>query len=166
MDSTQFDRVAAALTGESGRRDTLRLLGASLLGVGGLAVLGAAEGEARKKKKNKKKKKKKNSCKGRCGGKCARCAPGTACTTRDECVTALCTANVCTQPADAGECGLDTNGDTCFRRVSDAGVAFCSRQQGRNFPSAGGCGQCASDEICVRPNANDIECNKPCGAPL
>ncbi|MFN8678143.1 MAG: hypothetical protein U0Z70_17310 [Thermomicrobiales bacterium] len=165
MDSTRFDRIAAALTGETGRRDTLRLLGASLLGVGGLAVLGVAEGDARKKHK-KNKKKKKNSCKGRCGGKCARCAPGTACTTRDECITALCASGVCTQPADAGECGTDTNGDTCFRRVSDAGIAFCSRQLGRNFTSAGGCGQCAPDEICTRPNANDIECNKPCGAPL
>ena len=164
MDSTRFDRIAAALTGKTGRRDTLRLLGASLVGVGGLAVLGAAEGDARKKRKNKKKKK--NKCKGRCGGKCARCAPGTACTTRDECSTALCAAGVCTQPADAGQCDLDTNGDTCFRRVSDAGVAFCSRKVGRNFTSAGGCGQCASDEICTRPNANDIECNKPCGAPL
>ena len=45
MDSTRFDRIAAALTGETGRRDTLRLLGASLLGVGGLAVLGVAEGD-------------------------------------------------------------------------------------------------------------------------
>ena len=167
MDSTRFDRMATALSAETGRRDTLRLLGASLLGVGGLAVLGVAESDARKKHKKKgKKKKNKDTCKGRCGGKCPRCAPGTACTTRDECITALCTSGVCTQPADAGECGLDTNGDTCFKRTSDAGVAFCSRQLGRNFTSAGGCAQCASDEICTRPNANDIECNKPCGAPL
>ena len=166
MDSTRFDRIATALNGETGRRDTLRLLGASLLGVGGLAVLGSVEGDARKKRKNKKKNKNKDTCKGRCGGQCPRCAPGTTCTTRDECITALCASGVCTQPADAGQCGTDTNGDTCFRRVSDAGVAFCSRQLGRNFTSAGGCGQCASDEICTRPNANDIECNKPCGAPL
>jgi hypothetical protein len=165
MDTTRFDRIAAALSGETGRRDTLRLLGASLLGVGGLAVLGAEESEARKKRKNKKKKKK-NKCKGRCGGQCPRCAPGTTCTTRDECSTAFCPAGVCAQPADATQCGTDTNGENCFRRVSDAGVAFCSRQQGRNFTSAGGCAQCASDEICTRPNENDIECVKLCGSPL
>ena len=57
MDSTRFDRIASVLSSETGRRDTLRLLGASLLGVGGLAVLGASESDARKKHKNKKERK-------------------------------------------------------------------------------------------------------------
>ena len=38
----------------------------------------------------------------------SRCAPDTACTTRDECSTAFCPAGVCAQPADAAQCGLDT----------------------------------------------------------
>lgn len=88
MDTTRFDRIATALSGETGRRDTLRLLGASLLGVGGLAVLGAADSDARKKsKKRKKKSKNKDKCKGRCGGNCPRCTPGTTCSIRDECTT-------------------------------------------------------------------------------
>lgn len=171
MDSTRFDHIAAALGGETGRRDTLRLLGASLLGVGGLAVLGTAEGDARKKGKNKKKKKNKgngngkDSCKGRCGGQCPRCAPGTTCSTRDECVSALCTGGVCTEPASADECGLDTNGDTCFRRDTQDGVSYCSRKNGR-FLAGGSCSQCTPQENCtVIPDAG-VECLIPCGGPL
>ncbi|MBL8128397.1 MAG: hypothetical protein JNM64_12210, partial [Chloroflexia bacterium] len=129
MDSTRFDRIAAALTGETGRRDTLRLLGASLLGVGGLAVLGVAEGDARKKHK-KNKKKKKNSCKGRCGGKCPRCGLGTTCSTRDECTTALCDGGVCTKPDNAADCGTDTDGNMCATREI-SGVNSCTRIAGR-----------------------------------
>ena len=167
MDSARFDRIAAALTGETGRRDTLRLLGASLLGAGSLTVLGATEGDARKKrKKNKKKKKNKNKdkCKGRCGGQCPRCAPGSTCTSRDECSTAYCPAGVCAQPDDAAQCGLDTNGDTCFRRLSDKGFQFCSRQT-CDFKPGGTCSQCAAGTNCVVLN-DGVECCDPCGSPL
>jgi hypothetical protein len=168
MDSTRFDRIAAALTGETDRRDTLRLLGASLLGVGGLAVLGATEGDARKKRKKKKKNKGKGNdtdkCKGRCGGQCPRCAPGATCTTRDECSTAFCPAGVCAQPDDAGQCGLDTNGDTCFRRLSDQGFQFCSRQT-CDLKLGGTCSQCAAGTNCVVLQ-DAVECCDPCGSPL
>lgn len=164
MDSTRFDRIATALTDATSRRETLRLLGASLVGAGGLAVLGASESEARKKRKHKKKKNK-DKCKGRCGGSCPRCAPGTTCSTRDECSTAFCDGGVCSQPADAGQCGTDTNGDNCFRRVNDKGIAYCSRQMG-NFIPNGSCSQCAAGEQCtVIPNMG-IECLKLCGSPL
>ena len=167
MDSTRFDRIAATLTGQTGRRDTLRLLGASLLGVGGLALLGADDSEARKKRKNKKKKKNKNKdlCKGRCGGQCPRCDVGATCTTRDECSTAFCSGGVCSQPADAGQCGTDTNGDNCFRRVNDKGIAYCSRQNG-NFIPNGSCSQCAAGEQCTVIQGMGIECLKVCGSPL
>lgn len=171
MDSTRFDRIAAALSSDSSRRDTLRLLGASLVGVGGLAVLGATEGDARKKRKKKKKNKGKgnnngnDTCQGRCGGQCPRCAPGTACTDRNECVSALCTGGVCTEPASGDECGLDTNGDTCFRRDTQDGVSYCSRKNGR-FLAGGSCSQCTAQENCtVIPNAG-VECLIPCGGPL
>ena len=169
MDSTRFDRIAAALTGETSRRDTLRLLGASLLGVGSLAVLGAAEGDARKKRKKKKNKGSggngKDTCAGRCGGQCPRCAPGVTCTTRDECISALCTGGVCAQPASADECGLDTNGDTCFRRDTQDGISYCSRKNGR-FLAGGTCSQCTAQENCtIIPNAG-VECLIPCGGPL
>ena len=165
MDSTRFDRIATALTGDTGRRDTLRLLGASLLGVGGLAVLGVAEGEARKKrKKNKKKKKKKNSCKGRCGGKCARCGLGTTCTSRDECATAYCPAGVCAAPNNAADCGTDTDGNMCATREIN-GVNSCTRVAG-TFISGGSCSQCPKDEVCFIPNNTGVECLKLCGDPI
>lgn len=169
MDSTRFDRIAAALSGETSRRDTLRLLSASLIGAGGLAVLGAIDTDARKKGKKKKKNKGKgqgqDTCKGRCGGKCPRCTPGTACTDRNECISALCTGGVCTEPASNDECGLDTNGDTCFRRDTQDGVSYCSRQNGR-FLANGTCAQCTAQENCtVIPNAG-VECLIPCGGPL
>jgi hypothetical protein len=164
MDSTRFDRIATALTDATSRRETLRLLGASLVGAGGLAVLGASESEARKKRKHKKKKNK-DKCKGRCGGSCPRCAPGTTCTTRDECSTAFCPAGVCAQPDDAAQCGLDTNGDTCFRRLSDKGFQFCSRQQCDLKPT-GTCSECAAGTNCVVLQGGGVECCDPCGSPL
>lgn len=165
MDSTRFDRIAAALTGDTGRRDTLRLLGASFLGLGGLTVLGVAEGEARKKrKKNKKKKKKKNSCKGRCGGKCARCGLGTTCTSRDECATAYCPAGVCAAPNNAADCGTDTDGNMCATREI-SGVNSCTRLAG-TFIGGGTCAQCPKDEVCFIPNNTGVECLKLCGDPI
>lgn len=168
MDSTRFDRIAAALTGETGRRETLRLLGASLLGVGGLAVLGAAEGDARKKRKKNKKKKKKNknkdSCKGRCGGKCPRCGLGATCSTRDECTTALCEGGVCTKPDNAADCGTDSDGNMCATREIN-GVNSCTRVAG-TFISGGTCAQCPKDEVCFIPNNTGVECLKLCGEPI
>ena len=168
MDSTRFDRIATALSGETSRRDTLRLLGASLLGVGGLAVLGATDGDARKKGKKKKKNKGKGNdqvnCNGRCGGQCPRCAPGATCTVRDECSTAFCNGGVCAQPDDNGQCGLDTNGDTCFRRLSDKGFQFCSRQT-CDLKPGGTCSQCAAGTNCVVLQGA-VECCDPCGSPL
>jgi hypothetical protein len=171
MDSTRFDRLATALTGETGRRDTLRLLGASLLGVGGLAVLGAAEGDARKKGKNKKKKNKgkgkgngKDTCQGRCGGQCPRCALGTTCSTRDECTTALCSGGVCSAPVSNVECGTDTDGNICATRAID-GVVACTRIAGR-FLNGGSCSQCTGTEVCFIPNNQGVECIELCGSPV
>jgi hypothetical protein len=166
MDSTRFDHIAAALTGETGRRDTLRLLGASLLGVGGLAVLGAAEGDARKKRKGKKKKNKnknQDKCKGRCGGQCPRCALGATCSTRDECTTAFCSGGVCAAPADAGQCGTDTDGTMCATRKV-GGVETCTRISGR-FLLGGSCSQCTGTEVCFVPNDTGVECLELCGSP-
>jgi hypothetical protein len=166
MDSSQFDRIAAALSGDSSRRDTLRLLGASLIGAGGLALLGAEEGDARKKRKNRKKKRKnknKNNCKGRCGGKCPRCGLGTTCSSRDECTTALCSAGVCTKPDNAGDCGTDIDGNMCATREIN-GVNSCTKVNG-TFIAGGTCAQCPKDEVCFIPNDTGVECLKLCGEP-
>lgn len=170
MDSTHFDRFAAALTGQTGRRDTLRLLGASLLGVGGLALLGADESEAGKKRRKRKKNKKKNKNKNRnrclnvCGGTCPRCAVGTTCTTRDECSTAFCDGGVCAAPANPAQCGTDTDGNMCAtRKVNN--VETCTRING-TFIAGGSCSQCPADEVCFIPNDSGVECLKLCGDPV
>lgn len=166
VDTTRFDRIATVLGGETGRRDTLRLLSASLLGAGGLAVFGASESDARKKRKNKKKKKNKNNdkCKGRCGGNCPRCDLGTTCTSRDECTTAFCDGGVCSAPVNNVQCGTDTDGNTCATRVID-GVNSCTRIAG-TFIAGGSCSQCPSDEVCFIPNDTGVECLKLCGDPI
>jgi len=164
VDTTRFDRIATALTGETGRRETLRLLGASLLGAGGLAVLGAAGSDARKKGKKKNKNKNKDKCKGRCGGQCPRCALGTTCTVRDECTTAFCDGGVCSAPVNNAQCGTDTDGNTCATRTIN-GVVSCTRINGR-FLAGGSCTQCVGTEVCFIPNDTGVECIELCGSPL
>ena len=163
MEASQFDMW------------TRRRLGLTLGGVASLLGLSVLEdAEAKKKHKHKKhkrrkkhkKRKKKTSCKGRCGGKCPRCTAGSACADRDACTTALCVNDVCTEPADAGECDLDTDGNTCFRRENkENGEHYCSRQTCRLIPG-GSCDQCQGQELCSPAGGDDIECCQPCGAPL
>ncbi len=57
METSQFDRVTTTLAQARGRRGVLRLLGAAAFGAGGLSILAAAEGDARKRRKRKKKNK-------------------------------------------------------------------------------------------------------------
>ena len=147
MDTTMFDRLALTVAEKPDRRGLLRLFGVAALGVTGLSLLGTGEGDAKRRKKRKKRKKK-TSCKGRCGGKCPRCTAGSACADRDACTTALCVNDVCTEPADAGECDLDTDGNTCFRRENkENGEHYCSRQTCRLIPG-GSCDQCQGQELC------------------
>lgn len=166
MDTTHFDRITMALAGQPGRRDLLRLLGLGALTAGSLSLLGSDDAEAgkRRKKRNKNKNRKKK-CKGKCGGKCPRCGVGKSCNNRDQCVTAFCDGGACTEPDDAGQCGLDTNGENCFRRDSVDGLSYCSRQVCR-FIAGGSCKQCKGDELCSPAGGEDIECCAPCGAPL
>lgn len=56
METRNFDRIAASLSEVQSRRDTFRIFGAALLGVGGVSLL-AVEGEAKRGKKRKKTKK-------------------------------------------------------------------------------------------------------------
>jgi hypothetical protein len=168
MDTTMFDRLALTVAEKPDRRGLLRLFGVTALGVTGLSLLGGGEGDAKRRKKHKhKKRKKKTSCNGRCGGKCPRCTAGSACTDRDECTTAFCDGGVCTEPADNGQCGLDTDGNTCFRRENkENGETYCSRQTCKLFTGTS-CDQCKGQEICSPANGGtDIECCQPCGAPL
>lgn len=166
MDSTRFDRIIKSFAEEPSRRELLRLLGVSAFGAAGLSLLGAAETEAKKRRKRKKRKKKnKDKCKGKCGGSCPRCPAGSSCTDRDECTTALCDEGICTSPVDGDDCGLDTDGDTCFARDAVEGDRFCSRKL-CNFIAGGSCDQCTGEEICAPAGGDDIECCLPCGAPL
>jgi hypothetical protein len=168
MDTTMFDRLARTLAEEPSRRGLLRLFGVAALGVTGLSLLGTGEVDAKRRKKRKKRKKKKTSCKGVCGGKCPRCPAGSACQTRDNCTTALCENDVCTEPDNNDQCGLDTDGNTCFRRenLNNNGEIYCSRQICKLF-TGNSCDQCKGQEICSPANGGaDIECCQPCGAPL
>ncbi len=56
METRNFDRIATSLSEVQSRRDTFRIFGAALLGVGGVSLL-AVEGEAKRGKKRKKPKK-------------------------------------------------------------------------------------------------------------
>lgn len=56
METRNFDRIATSLSEVRSRRDTFRIFGAALLGVGGVSLL-AIEGEAKRGKKRKKTKK-------------------------------------------------------------------------------------------------------------
>ncbi len=166
MDIMRFDRITMTLAEQPSRRDLLRLLGVTAFGVGALTLLGSDEAEARRRrKKRKNKKNKKPSCKGRCGGKCPRCRAGATCETRDECTTALCVNDVCTSPVNADECGLDTDGETCFARDSLNADRFCSRQICKVF-AGGSCADCKGQEQCAPAGGDDIECCAPCGSPL
>jgi hypothetical protein len=50
MDKHRFDHISATLATSQTRRHTLRLVGASILGIGGVSILGL-EGDARRKRK-------------------------------------------------------------------------------------------------------------------
>lgn len=184
MDAKTFDRwttaVSTLLTKAGSRRRALTL-GAS--SVAGLWHLGNVEETAarRKHRRHKKNKGKKSPplvtdlCTNGaldpgetdidCGGTCPRCAPGKACSTRADCASALCTAGTCTACVDAGDCGLDTNGNTCFCRDSATNGRICTRQNGR-FLQNGTCADCLPTEQCVLPPSGGAECLFPCGSPL
>ena len=55
MDTRNFDRISATLAASRDRRDTVRLLGASILGIGGIGIL-SQESDARRKRKRRGKK--------------------------------------------------------------------------------------------------------------
>ena len=174
MDSTRFDRIATALSGETGRRDTLRLLGASLLGVGGLAVLGAAEGDARKKGKKRKEEEQgqrqwqgRTRVKGRCGGQCPRCAPGTTCSDRSECISALCTGGVCSQPASARRVRHWTRTVTpVSARDTQDGVSYCSRKTGRFLADGDVRAMHSPGKLHCHSECRRVSASIPCGGPL
>lgn len=164
MDMTHFDRITMTLAGLAARRDLLRLLGLGALAAGSLSLLGSDDAEAGKRQKRKARKRK-NKCKKTCGGKCPRCGVGKICDDRDQCTTAFCDDGVCTEPDNAGQCGLDSNGENCFRRDSVDGLSYCSRQVCR-FIAGGSCNRCKGSEICSPAGGENIECCAPCGSSL
>jgi hypothetical protein len=159
MQSTRFNSLTRALDEGRSRRKLLGLIAGS-----SLSWLGLDLAEAKKKRKRKKRKKG-DKCKGKCGGSCPRCSAGSSCDDRNECTTALCADNVCTEPVDGDDCGLDTDGDTCFARDAIGGDRYCSRKTCR-FLGAVSCSQCTGQEICSPAGGDDIECCLPCGSPL
>jgi hypothetical protein len=51
LETARFDRIAATFAQNRTRRGALRLLGAAALGAGGLSLLSAHDGEARRRRK-------------------------------------------------------------------------------------------------------------------
>ena len=155
MDSTAFDGLTRELAGGASRRGLLGSLGALTMSGAGLALFGQTDAAAkRKRKKHTKKNKKKNVKKqnqNRCadgikngaesdvdcgGGSGPRCQGGQICNSRNDCHTALCTGGTCQSCAAPDDCGLDSNGDTCFCRENAAkpGEKMCTRQTCKLFP--------------------------------
>jgi hypothetical protein len=186
MDSTAFDGLTRALAGGTSRRRLLGALGTLTLGGAALARFGQSDADARRKKNKKKKGKTQNPTQdqnppaNQCtdgitngaesdvdcgGGTCPRCQGGQICNSRNDCHTALCTAGTCQSCAAPGDCGLDSNGDTCFCRDNAAvpGQRMCTRKTCRLF-AGGTCADCAAGEQCAPAGPGAIECCTPCGA--
>jgi hypothetical protein len=185
MDSNSFDRLAASLARPHDRRGLLRLLGTTAFGAAGLLAVGSGESEARKrggKKKRRKGKMPQNTdtpnssptCSDGvkngtetdvdCGGSCGRCSVGKACTSRDDCTTALCTGGVCVEWVNQADCGLDSDGSNCATRVNDQNQNICTKINGRFFANGTCADHCLPSEQCVLPISGGFECVLPCGA--
>ncbi len=142
MESQRFDRIASTFARSNSRRGVLTLLGAAALGAGGLAVLAADEGEARRKNK-------KNKGKGK-GSRCFK--SGQRCTTDKQC----CGNDdlICDVPQNAGNSdtaccgaqgavcgGVNADGDFLapFCCIGEAGVrAFVCSANDPNTPGVRG----------------------------
>lgn len=189
MHANRFDTLMRSLPDTRSRRGVLAsLLGAAL----GLHGLGAAT--AKKRKGKGKKKRTRTSpvlppgptCTDRltngsetdvdCGGDCPRCALDRTCTSRNDCVTALCKNNTCQPcsgiPVPGGppttNCGQDVNG-TCFCKATGPGatgtsVCYTGVPTGNPVFS---CASCAPGTNCISAGGNPeiFSCRKPCGAP-
>jgi hypothetical protein len=140
MDGSAFDRLTTTFTESRSRRGLSRLLGGLAVG-GPLALVGSAEGEARKKKLC-------PPCKKRKKGKCRKSLPeGTACI------------------APSGQGGRCRAG----RCVDSPPAATCSdgiRNGNESDVDCGGsCGRCPNGKRCTGPNdCNTAFCvNGACG---
>ncbi len=115
MDSQRFDRIASTFAETRTRRGALQLLGAAMLAVGGLNLLGTDEGEA--KRRRKKKGKGKGKGKDRCFSAGAPCSSDAQCctdTTKRICEVASNAGNsdtTCCGGLGAACGGLNEDGD-------------------------------------------------------
>jgi hypothetical protein len=198
MDADRFDRLARAITAQRSRRGVTRALtGLTLGGMLG-PLLGVADSESRKKKKKGKGKKKKGgvpispdplspppgpTCSDGatngsetdvdCGGDCPRCALDRTCTSRNDCVTALCKNSTCHPCSDipvpggptTNDCGQDVNGKCNCRWPATGGSAVCYQGVPTGNPVFS-CASCAPGTYCFSAGgAPEIfTCRKPCGA--
>src|SRR5262245_16390940 len=86
-------------------------------------------------------------------------------TRRLEFAVSRCTGGACQSCAAPSDCGLDSNGDTCFCRDNAAkpGERMCTRKTSKLF--VGGTGaDCAAGEHCAPAGRGAIQCCTPFGA--
>lgn len=142
MDTQRFDNLATALAGTHNRRGALQVIGATALSIGGIGLLGVADGDARRRKKRKNKKGK--------GKKNDRCfKAGDSCSFDDQCCPKS-TNRICDVPHNASNSdkaccggqgavcgGVNDDGDAIgpFCCVGSAGVrSFVCSQNDSNNP--------------------------------
>ncbi|MCC6314671.1 MAG: hypothetical protein IT337_11750 [Thermomicrobiales bacterium] len=139
MDSERFDRIATNLGQPQNRRGVLRVIGAALLGAGGLTLLAERDGEAKRKKH---KKHRRHHNKDRC------LKAGAFCRTDDQCcpdkTNRICEVAFNASNSDTTCCGGE--GAICGAPNEDGDLTapFC----------------CAGYDCLVDPGANSGVCRK------
>jgi hypothetical protein len=98
-----------------------------------------------------------------CGGTCPRCANGQACSSRNDCSSALCSSGgTCTECTADGQCGIDSNG-ACYCDVpADGGPRVCDTSRASSGPVSA-CTVCPPETTCVVVGFERF-CYKRCGA--
>jgi hypothetical protein len=171
MDSERFDAWTRGLTS---RRVVLWSL---VVGFGLAGLLGPAAINAKRKKKRKRKRKKQAqptpppTCTDGiqngdetgvdCGGSCPRCANGTGCANRNDCLSGVCLDGMCQPCTNTDQCGLDPNGP-CACEQTFAGSSVCNPSA--TPVAAPSCAACPVDTNCFAAFAG-FSCIRACQAP-
>ena len=99
-----------------------------------------------------------------CGGDCPRCLNGRTCSSRDDCVGALCKDGTCQVCLGNPECGTDDNGACGCQQPATGGSRVCTGTAVP--PTVMSCAACPpGGTICVAGTVppGSFNCFKPCG---
>lgn len=103
METGRFDQITLFMSESRTRRGMLRFLGATALGIGGLTIVAAEEGDARRRRKRRKK----GNGEGSGNDRCLR--PGDACTSDRQCCSSssryICAVSSYASNSDTTCCG-------------------------------------------------------------